>query len=300
MRWGATLVRPEIWVSLAWTAIVLECVTRHGIISTCPQYQLIDIPQLYNPQKGSGLFCGHDWSSSNFSEHILNQAYCSVQKIGEYFKILGYRGIFGIDFVLDKNTDELYVTECNPRLLGSFPTLTMAQLQNNEPPIIAFHLLEYLNIDYEIDIASINNLMRQPKRGAQMFLHNLTGSWAKSHRRVGAGVYKLQKRKFSIFNFQFSNKYDLVFIRQGYLLKHLKHKDEFILTDGVLQEKSAYSPNRRLCRIITKRGVLSKDKKTLTPWARRVAEAVHKSFGLKRIYFVKIIKLFNRDYLAKG
>jgi len=279
---------------------ITGCVTRHGILSTRPQYQLIDIPQLYNPQKGSGLFCGHDWSSSGFPEHALNQAYNFVEKVGNCFKLLGYRGIFGIDFVLDENTQELYITECNPRLLGSFPTLTMAQLANNEPPIIAFHLLEHLNMDYEMDVKSINNLMRQPKRGAQMFLHNLTGSWARSSKTVKAGVYKLRKRKFSIFTFQFSNKYDLIFLRRGYLLKHIKHRGEFLLTNGVLQEKSFYSPNRRLCRIITKRRVLRKDKKTLTPWARRVAETVHESFGLKKIHFVKLIKLFNPDYLAKG
>lgn len=275
---------------------ITGCVTRHGTISTCPQYQLIDIAQLYNPQKGSGLFCGHDWSSSNFSEHILDQAYSSVRKIGGYFKTLGYRGIFGIDFVLNENTKELYVTECNPRLLGSFPTLTMAQLLNNEPPIIAFHLLEYLNIDYEIDIENINTLMRQPKCGAQMFLHNLTGSWAKSRKRVRAGVYKLKSK---IKNKKLKTYY-IKFVRPGYSLNHIKDRNEFILTDGILRENSAYSPNRRLCRIITKSPVLSENKKTLTPWAARIAETVHEAFCLKKVRFVKLIRLFNHDYLAKG
>ena len=283
---------------------ITGCVTRRGILSTCPQYQLIDIPDLYNPQKGSGLFCGHDWSSSNFSERILDQAYNSVEKIGNYFKTLGYRGIFGIDFILDKNTQELYITECNPRLLGSFPTLAMTQLQNNEPPILAFHLLEYLDIDYDLDIASVNNLMRQPKRGAHMFLHNLTGSWARSSKAVKAGAYKLKVSakggSASGGKNQKSKIYYLKFIRSGYTLKHLKNKSEFLLTDGVLREKSFYSPNRRLCRIITKRRVLRKDKKTLTPWARRVVGAAHESFGLKKIRFVKLIRLFNHDYLAKG
>jgi len=266
---------------------ITGCVTRHGTMSTYPQDQLIDIPELYNPEKGSGLFCGHDWSSSKFSEDVLKQIYSSVEKIGKYFHSLGYKGIFGVDFVLDEKTQKLYITECNPRLLGSFPVLTMAQLANNEPPILAFHLLEYLDIDYELNIESVNRLMRRPKRGTQMFLHNLTGSWARSHKRVRAGVYRL-------------NAGELKFLRSGYSLKHIKNKDEFILTDGVLQKKSHYSPNRRLCRILTKRRVLSRDKKRLTPWAKLVAETTYEAFGLKKVRFVKLIKLFKPDYLAKG
>jgi len=273
---------------------VTGCVTRQGILSTNLQYQLIDIPQLYNPSKGSGLFCGHDWSAARFSQEVEQQAYKIVEKVGLYFQKLGYKGIFGIDFVLDETKQKLYVTECNPRLLGSFPVITMAQIQNNEPPILAFHLLEYLDADYEIDVDQINALMRKPKGGAQMFLHNLTGEWTRSHGSVKAGVYTLKSTE----NAPFPD--ELRYVRPGYSLKHLKRKDEFLLTDGVLQKKSHYSPNRRLCRIITLRHVLGKDKKGLTSWAKAVTQAVHAAFNLKKVRFVKLIKFFNPDFLAKG
>jgi hypothetical protein len=162
----------------------------------------------------------------------------------------------------------------------------MIQIQNNEPPILAFHLLEYLNVQYEIDITAINALMRQPKKGAQMFLHNLTGSWVRNHAEVKAGVYKLKP--------------SLHFLRPGYALKHLKNEEEFLLTDGVLPEGSHFSPNRRLARIVTAQGVLSQDKKTLTPWARQVAGAVHAAFHLEKVRFARIIKFFRHDFLAKG
>jgi len=76
---------------------------------------------------------------------------------------MGYKGIFGLDFVLDEEDRKLYVVECNPRLVASYPTLNMAQLLNNEPSILAFHVLEFLNIDYEINLEEINRLMRQKK-----------------------------------------------------------------------------------------------------------------------------------------
>jgi predicted ATP-grasp superfamily ATP-dependent carboligase len=267
---------------------ITGCVTKHGILSTNLQYQILDIPQLYNPQKGSGLFCGHDWTNSNFDPEISQQAYTFVEKVGQYFKQLDYKGIFGLDFVLDKDNKKLYALECNPRLLGSYPTLNMAQLLNNEPPILAFHVLEFLGIDYQIDLEEINRLMRQEKIGSQMIMHNLTGRWAKNYRQLKAGVYKLKNNK-------------LKYLRPGYDLKHLKDKEEFLLVDGVPFKRSHFSPNRRLCRILTLNQVIdSSTYKQLTPWAQQVAETVYQRFKIKPIKWIKIKKIFSPHFLAKG
>ena len=120
-----------------------------------------------------------------------------------------------------------------------------------------------------------------------MFPHNLTGNWTRSTGRVKAGVYKLRNKK-------------LKFVRPGYAMKHLKYKEEFLLTDGVLPKKAHYSPNRRLGRIITLRSVLSKNKKRLSPWAKKITQKTHDAFKLKRVWFVRLRKFFNPDFLAKG
>jgi len=265
------------------------CVTKHGILTTSLQHQVLDIPYLYNPEKGSGLFCGHDWTGSHFSESVSKQAYEYTEKIGEYFKKLGYVGIFGIDFVLDKKTEKLYVVECNPRLVGTFPTINMAQALNNEVPILACHVLEFLGIDYQMDIEAINKSMRQEKKGAHMFVRNITGRWAKNHRQLGAGIYKLtQKNK-------------LKYLRPGYDLCHLKNNQEFLLTDGVPLKKSHFSPNRRLCRVLTLNSILDEgDYRKLNPWATQVAQSVYQAFQVKPVRFIKIKKFFSPNFLAKG
>lgn len=263
------------------------CVTRQGILSTNLQYQILDIPQLFSPKKGSGLFCGHDWTSSRFSEKISQQAYEAVEKIGQYFKQQGYRGIFGLDFILDEQNKQLYVVECNPRLVGSYPTVNMTQLLNNEPPILAFHVLEFLGLDYQIDIQEINKQIRQDKIGSQMLLHNLTEQWARNHRQPKAGVYKLKDGK-------------LKYLRPGYDLQHLKNKEEFLLADGVPLKKSHFSPNRRICRILTLNQTLDNTHKQLTPWALQIAETVYRSFEIKPIKWIKLKKFFNPNFIAKG
>ncbi len=269
---------------------ITACVFKKGVVSTSPQYQLLDIPQLYNPQKGSGLFCGHDWTSSRFNQKVLNQAYQATEKIGEYFKKYGYCGIFGLDFILNEKTNKLYTVECNPRQIASSPVLGMAQALNSEVPIIACHALSFLEKDssfnLQIDIDSLNSLIRQEKIGSQMFLHNLSGRWAKNHRQAKAGVYRLRKASIK-------------YLRPGYKLKHLKNNEEFLLADGVPLRKSHFSPNRRLCRILT----LNKTKKglgQLTPWATETSEAVYRAFDIRPVRFIKIKKIFFPNLLAKG
>src|SRR3989344_5792404 len=77
---------------------ITGCVTRHGILSTSPQYQIIDAHDLYDPRKGSRLFCGHDWTSSQFSPSVESQIYDAVEKVGNHLASKGYKGIFGLDF----------------------------------------------------------------------------------------------------------------------------------------------------------------------------------------------------------
>ncbi len=266
---------------------ITACVTKQGILSTNLQQQILDIPELYNPEKGSGLFCGHDWTSSQFDPEIENQAYQAAEKIGQRLKELGYQGIFGLDFIFNSDKKQLYTIECNPRLLGSFPVINMTQLLNNEPPIIAFHVLEFLNQEYQIDKEEINKLIRQKKKGSQMILHNLSGRWAKNHQQLKAGIYKLKSNQ-------------PCYLRPGYDLKHLKNEEEFILADGVPFKGSHFSPNRRLCRILTLGRALDNSFKSLNPWAKQVSQSVYQSFDLKPIRWIKLKKIFRPNLLAKG
>lgn len=220
------------------------CVTRKGILSTCPQYQICDISILNKKPKRNGLFCGNDWSSANFSKNVLLQAKEAVDKIGSYFKSIGYRGIFGLDFILDEKNENLYVVECNPRLLASFPTVTMVQIENGETPIIAFHLLEYLNFPYQINIKKINEQMWQKKEGAQMFLHNPIQKRAIQKNEFKAGIYKIENNKLKL-------------LKETYKFSDLKKKGEFLFIDGIQKKDSLLKGYQRI-RILNKRGILDK------------------------------------------
>lgn len=247
------------------------CVTRHGVISTRPQYQICDEPLLNrNPGRG-GLFCGHDWSLP-FSDKVLKQAKEAVDKIGKYFKKEGYKGIFGLDFILDAKEEALYVVECNPRLLASFPALTMVQIANNELPIIAFHLLEYTGVSYNININKINEQMWEKKEGSQMYLHNPFKKKATQEIELRAGIYKKEKE---------NKKINLKFIKDAYKFSDLKNKNEYLFTDGIQKKGSIIKGSQRL-RILNKGSALSSDLRTVCKDTKEFLKAailkIRKSF----------------------
>jgi len=258
---------------------VTGCVTRWGILSTSPQYQILSMPELYS-RSGAGLFCGHDWSFSHFSPHVCRQVYEITEKVGQYLQKIGYKGIFGLDFIMDEQTEKIYVVECNPRLLGSFPTLTMAQIRNGEPPILAFHILEFLNADYQVDVKAINQQMRRQRKGTQMLLHNLLNNWAQVHSRVKPGVYRLNSNQ------------EMVFIRDGYKLSHLEKKEEFLITEGILDKGAYFAPSRRIGRILTLAPVLD-NYQHLNSWAKRIVACVTREFSLRPVFLRQLKKLFD-------
>jgi len=243
------------------------CVTREGILSTNLQYQLLDIPELWNLKKGSGLFSGHDWTQAVFSTKVQKQANDFAERIGKYLEGLGYKGIFGLDMLLDVKSEKLYIVECNPRLLGSFPCLPMVQITNHEPPLLGFHTLEFLKANYRIDINQVNNAIRHQKTGSQMILHNLLYKWAVNKKEARAGIYRYKNGNFS-------------FEREGYHYKHLQNKDEFLIADGVPVLNSKLTPNQRLFRILSLRGVLDLKTNKLNPWGHNVATWIYRSLHI--------------------
>lgn len=246
------------------------CVTRSGILSTNLQYQLLDIPELMNTEVGSGVFCGHDWTSSDFSGEINEQAYGYAESIGKHLGSLGYRGIFGLDFVFDIKEGRIYPVELNPRLLGSFPVLTMIQLENGEPVLMGFHLLEFMGSEYETDVKEVNPMIRKKKEGAHFFLYNRNSGMVKNRKSMEAGVYIMENG-------------GLKWLRKGYRTSDIKDENEFIIADAVPFENTVYKPHSRIIRIITKRGIMDTKNYKLNEWARKIAGLVYKKLEMTKI-----------------
>jgi len=246
-------------------ASITVCVTKYGVLTGVVQGQIIDQPELAALAGRSGVWLGHDWSGQGFSALVQERAEKIVIRLGEYMAKKGYRGIFGVDLVVDQD-EGTWPIECNSRYTGAFPTYTWASIKNGETPLDYWHLLEFMGVPYELDIEKVQQQNRQPKSGAQILMHNLEGTSARVTGEIKAGVYSLKGE----------------YVRQGWNLLHLQGEDEFVLTDGVPLQGQALKPAERLGRLLFNRAIVDETGRLL-PEIRDLVGNLYQRFNLQRI-----------------
>jgi biotin carboxylase len=79
-----------------------------------------------------------------------------TQLLGDRLAGEGYRGFLEIDYLADVDTGELYLGEINPRISGVTSMTNVTAGAYADMPLFLFHLLEFMDVDYEIDVADIN------------------------------------------------------------------------------------------------------------------------------------------------
>lgn len=246
------------------------CVTRkNGILSTYARYQLVDIAEAVSgKQDAKGVFCGHDWSlSDEIPEYVHEEVEQIIEKVGNFLKSKGYLGMFGIDFIWDQKKKTVFPVELNPRLVGALPTSVYVQLEKGEVPLEAFHVLEFLGVDYEISDKEVYK--KDSKRnGAHLILFNPFNYDVECAQELNGGVYKLKGDR-------------IVFERLGFELEDIENDDEFILTDGVPITGVLYGENRKMLKIITKRALAENEGRNLNDWGKKIVKSVYQELNLK-------------------
>lgn len=127
--------------------------TRLGTVIGPPMTSLVGYPEL-TPTKGG--WCGNDIWREVLSPQQTHKAREMVGKVGDVLGRQGYRGYFEVDLLRDLDSGEIYLGEVNPRLSGASPMTNLTTEAFADIPLFLFHLLEYLDVDYELDIAEIN------------------------------------------------------------------------------------------------------------------------------------------------
>jgi len=135
-------------------AIAIEaCITRHGTVIGPLMTELTGHPEL-TPYRGG--WCGNEIFPAALSPANRQLALRYTRQLGDRLAREGYRGQMEIDFLLDVGTDQLYLGELNPRITG-ISSLTNADASAYaDLPLFLFHLIEYLDVDYELDVEDLN------------------------------------------------------------------------------------------------------------------------------------------------
>jgi hypothetical protein len=115
---------------------------------------------------------------------------------------------------------------------------------------VAFHLLEFLKIDYKIKEKSIYK-KDFPRKGSQLLVFNFFGKDVEFKEDIKGGVYTIDKNK-------------LIFLRSGFEIFDIKNPEkEFILTDGLPVKNSIKKKNKKLFRVIYKKSILNNNTKEI-------------------------------------
>ena len=155
-------VEPEIKVmkrvNVRGSAIE-ACTTKQGTIVGPLMTELVGFKEL-TPYKGG--WSGNEIFADAFPQDIRDKARDFTFKFGEALREEGYRGYFELDFLLDQDNGELYLGELNPRVTGASTLTNSAAFAHADAPLFLFHLLEFSDIDFDLDVDDLNDRWSDP------------------------------------------------------------------------------------------------------------------------------------------
>jgi biotin carboxylase len=141
-------------------AVAVEAVlTRHGTLVGPIMADITGYEEL-TPYKGG--WAGNDVYLDVLTDDQRSRARVLTQNLGARLATEGYRGFFEVDYLVDTDTGELYLGEINPRLSGISSMTNVTAGAYAELPLFLFHLLEYLDVDYVINVDEINDRWSDP------------------------------------------------------------------------------------------------------------------------------------------
>jgi biotin carboxylase len=139
-------------------AAVEACITTHGTIVGPFMTYLTGYPEL-TPYKGG--WCGNDLFPEALTPDQRALAIDHVRRLGDRLAQEGYQGFLEIDVLVDLNTDDVYLGELNPRISGASSMTNVTAGAYADVPLFLFHLLEFMDVDYTVDIEEINERWRE-------------------------------------------------------------------------------------------------------------------------------------------
>ncbi|RBP62339.1 hypothetical protein DFO66_1154 [Brevibacterium sanguinis] len=128
-------------------------ITSSGVVVGPFLTELVGFSEL-TPYKGG--WCGNEMTPDVLTADQRSRARDLVRRMGDGLRKRGYRGFFEVDVLVDTDSDEVYLGELNPRISGASAITNVTAGAYADVPLFLFHLLEYLDVEFDLDIDEIN------------------------------------------------------------------------------------------------------------------------------------------------
>lgn len=170
------------------------CVSRGKVWLGGLSYQFTGVSGLTD---NSASTVGNDWElpAKILTEEQISEVVSLGEQIGSWLRDeQNFRGLFGIDFVVDRKTGQLSLIEINPRQVASTPMHTKLQLKQSQLPLALLNLAEFLEIELPAGLEpdSYNHEAVRSLPGSQVFLRLPRGKSQITTLKVKSGVYRQQ------------------------------------------------------------------------------------------------------------
>lgn len=225
------------------TYLVNACVTKEAILVSPPAIQ-ITAPEGFTANLGGT--CGRQWPAE-LSDKAEKQITQYTQIVGDKMRNQGYKGYFGLDFLLEEGTDELFLSECNARLTASVPIYTKMELKSGKTPLLFYHLLEFLENYHQVE-----SYEKEEVTGAELIIRNSQPRQMKVSGELAPGIYSYGQ--------------ELSFIKDGYSFEDIENPEEFFLLAA--GQGRTIAPENEIARINTREKILDEEGK-IKDWARQ-------------------------------
>lgn len=206
-------------------AAMEACVTRHGTIVAPLMTELVGFKEL-TPYKGG--WCGNEIYADCFTPKIRKKAKKYAELFGNQLRKEGYKGYFELDFLIDTDTHEIYLGELNPRITGASSITNHAVFALADAPLFLFHIMEYMDRDYELSINAINQRWHLPENiddWGQMVIKHTEDSVRQIITAPRSGIYRIDEMGKIHFNRMDTHRRAVETEQEAFFLRILKAGD---------------------------------------------------------------------------
>lgn len=245
------------------------CVTTHGTLVAPLMTELVGFKEL-TPYKGG--WCGNEIFGNAFNKSIRESAKKYTQLFGNQLKKEGYKGYFELDFLIDLDDNIIYLGELNPRISGVSSLTNHAKFAVTDCPLFLFHMLEWLNIPYEINVDELTHKWSEPKNidsWSQLVIKHTIKTLELVTKSPKSGIWEIKKNGNIIFKKSDSHRQSIGGDNEAFFLQ-ITQKDDYLYEGADLG-------------ILVMRGRLMTEDFKLTERAKRWISALKEEYKTEMI-----------------
>jgi len=180
------------------------CIYKDKVFQSTPAIQLSGILEL---SKSPFVTSGRQWPSL-LDDQSVQKINDLTQKLGQIMIRSGFKGYFGLDFIIEDHTKHIFISEINARFTASAPFFTKLEISENIIPLYLYHIASFLDLPLK-DYVPLN------LTASQMIVRSFAKEDLKNTSFLKMGVYSLPHS-------------DLRYLKEDYDIVHL-NKEEIII-----------------------------------------------------------------------